>query len=428
MQRIRPIDTFYIAAILTATLCICGQSRGDDSQGDDWPQFRGPQGSGISPQVGLLRSWPEGGPEILWRRPLGEGFSAISVFGDRFFTLYARDSDEYAASFRVADGSEVWRRRIGEKFIDHWGNGPRATPAVDGETIYALSSYGGLFALRAADGEVIWQIDLTQRFGDPNRPVHFDAGAPAGAVPLGPYWGYCSSPLIEGDLLLVYTGAGHGNSLMAFDKRSGEVRWSRFDHLSSNSSPVAMTIGGRRQIVVAMAHEIVSVQPSGEVLWRHPWARYNVSLPAFLPPNKIFFSSPNDVGAALLAVHPDAEGNRVEEIWRNPRMRNNWQTSVGYQGSVVGFDRATLKSLAQSGELQWAKRSLGKGTLVLADDLLFVLSDQGVLTLTEWSTESYRETGRMKVFAGPSYTAPAVAQGRLFLRNTEEMVCLNLKD
>ena len=416
-------ESLYLLPIFAAVLVVSLESHGED-----WSQFRGPQGSGISPETGFLRSWPDGGPEVLWRAPLGEGFSGISVAGDRLFTLYAREGDEYAASFRTADGSEVWRRRIGEKFVDHWGNGPRASPAADGEMVYALSSQGGLFALRAADGEVAWQIDLTQRFGDPNRPVHFDEGAPTGDVPLGPYWGYCSSPLIEGDLLVVYTGAGGGNSLVALDKRSGEIRWSRFDHLSSNSSPAAMTVGGQRQIVVAMAHEIVSVDGSGEVLWRYPWARYNVSQPVFLPPDKIFFSSPNDVGAVLLAVRPGAEGARAEEMWRDLRMRNSWQSSLAYQGSIVGFDRATLKCLSASGELQWAKRGLGKGTLVLADDLLFVLSDRGVLTLAEWSTESYRETGRVEVLASPSMTAPTVAQGKLFLRNHEEMVCLNLKD
>ncbi len=397
-------------------------------QGADWPQFRGPQGSGISPETGLLRSWPEGGPEVLWRRPLGEGFAGVSVAGDRLVTLYARGEDEYAASFRVADGSEVWRRRIGQKFIDHWGNGPRATPAVDGETVYALSSNGSLFALEAAGGEVIWQIDLAARFGSPNRPALFDEEVPEGEIPLGPYWGYCSSPLIEGDLLIVYTGAGGGHSLVAFDKRSGEVRWSSFDHLSSYSSPAAVTIDGQRQIVVAMGQEIVSLRSSGEVLWRHPWARFNVSQPVFLGPDKIFLSAPNDVGGMLLAVRSTAEGAVVEEAWRTSKMRNNWQSSVAYQGSIVGFDRATLKSLSANGEVQWAKRSLGKGTLVMADELLFVLSDRGLLILAEWSTESYLETGRMEVFAGgPSLTAPAVAHGKLFLRNHEEMVCLNLK-
>ncbi len=393
----------------------------------DWPQFRGPSGSGIALETGLARTWAEGQPAELWRRPLGEGFSGVAVAGDRLYTLYAEGDDEFAAGFRVSDGSEVWQRRIGEKFIDHWGNGPRATPAVDGKVVYALASHGAFHALGASDGEMIWQVDLEGRFGSPNRPVGFDEGAPPGHADLGPYWGFCGSPLVEGELLIVYTGSGAGHSLVALDKQTGETRWGRLDHPSSYSSPFAVTLGGRRQIVVAMADEIVSLSLEGELLWRHPWARFNVSQPVFLPPDKLFFSSANDVGALLLAVRGSAAGFSVEEVWRDPRMRNNWQSSIAHRESIVGFDNATFKLLSAGGETLWAKRGLGKGTLAMADDLLFVLSDRGVLTVAEWSLEGFRQTGQRPVLAGTTMTAPSLAQGRLFLRNHEEMVCLDLR-
>lgn len=415
-------ETRTIAGFLAIWLLAAAQTRGQD-----WPQFRGPQGTGVGDGSGLARSWPEDGPPVLWRRPLGEGFSGISVVGEQLYTLFAAGDDEVAAAFRVADGSPVWRRRIGEKFLDHWGNGPRATPAVDGDRLFALSSNGALLALRAQDGARIWEIDLVAKFGSPDRPTRFDAGAPSGDVALGPYWGFCSSPLVEGDLVIVYTGAGDGSSLVAFDKGSGETRWRRFDHLTSYTSPSAVTIGGRRQIVVAMSHEIVSVAPSGEALWRHPWARFNVAQPAFLPPDRLFFSSANDVGAVLLAVPGAAGEGRVEEVWRQPRMRNNWQSSIAYRGSIVGFDNATLKLLSAGGETLWAERGLGKGTLVLADDLLFILGDRGVLTLAEWSTERFRRTGRVEVLSGVTLTAPTLARGKLFLRDHREMVSLDLR-
>ncbi len=416
MHRLRTVGLILVAWLATSA----------GARAKDWPQFRGPRGDGIAREAGLSRSWAEDEPRVLWRRPLGEGFSGISVVGDRLYTLFAEADNEVAAGFRVADGSEVWRRRIGKKFLDHWGNGPRATPAVDGDTLYVLSSNGALLALRAQDGAVIWRIDLEAEFGNPNRPTRFDEGAASGDVPLGPYWGFCSSPLIEGDLLIVFTGAGNGSSLVAFDKHSGETRWRRFDHMTSYNSPSAVTIGGERQIVVAMSNEIVSVTTSGDVIWRHPWARYGVSQPAFLPPDKLFFSSANDVGAVLLAV-PGAGGDgRVEEVWREPRMRNSWQSSVAYQGSILGFDNATLKMLSASGETRWAKRGLGKGSLVLADDLLFVLSDHGVLTLAEWSTEGFRQTGRVEILSGVTMTAPTLAGGKLFLRDQEIMVSLDL--
>ena len=398
------------------------------AHGADWPRFRGPGGTGISPQTGLQRSWPEAGPPVLWRRPLGEGFAGVTVVGERLFTLWADGDEELAGGFLVEDGSELWRVRIGEKFVDHWGNGPRATPVADGDVVYALGSRGGLFAVRTTDGDLIWHLDLEAEFGTSNRPVRYDEGAPTGAAPLGPYWGYCSSPVIEGDLLLVYTGADDGRSLVALDKKTGETRWHRYDHLTSYSTPAVMTLAGKRQIVVAMSGEIVSVSPSGKPLWSHPWARYNVGLPVHLSPDRVFFSSPNDVGALLLEVRRAEDGFEVAEVWREPRMRNSWQSSVAYRDSILGFDNATLKLLGADGATVWAKRGLGKGTLVLADDLIFLLSDRGRLTLAEWSTERFVEVGSMQVFDGVTFTSPTVARGRLFLRDHEEMVCLDLTE
>ncbi len=415
------MDTRHTVAWLTAVLLgVCAQARAQD-----WPQFRGPQGTGIADEAGLARSWAQSEPTELWRRPLGAGFASLVVAGDQIYALFADGDDEVAAGFRVADGTEVWRRRIGKTFVDHWGNGPRSTPVIAGGSFYALASNGALHALRAADGQTIWEVDLEARFGSPNRPVEFDEGAPPGHVDMGPYWGFCSSLLVEGELLIAYTGSGDGNTLVALDRSTGEQRWGRLDHRTSYSSPFTVTIGGQRQIIVTVAGEIVSLSPSGELLWRHPWARFNVSQPVFIPPDKLFFSSSNDVGALLLAV--GAGSTAALEVWRQPRMRNNWQSSVAHQDAIVGFDNATLKLLSLGGEIVWAKRGLGKGTLVLADDLLFLLSDRGVLTMAEWSLEGFRQVGQRQVLSDTTMTAPTLAQGKLFLRNHQEMVCFDLK-
>ena len=204
--RNSPSSTTVVVSLLAAWLSLSATAAAGD-----WPQFRGPLGNSIAEETDLARSWPEGAPAELWRRSLGEGFSEPVVAGDRLYTLFAEGDDEWVASFRVADGSEVWRRRAGEKFLDHWGNGPRATPAFDGDIVYALASNGALLALAAADGRTIWETDLEARFGSPNRPAEFDDGAPQGPADLGPYWGFCSSPLIEGDQLIVYTGPHDNN-------------------------------------------------------------------------------------------------------------------------------------------------------------------------------------------------------------------------
>ncbi len=424
MDKTSPLPIFVRSApLILLALALLAAS----AQAEDWPQFRGARGDGIAAETDLSRSWPGDGPPELWRRPLGEGFSALTIAGDQLFALFADGDDEVVASFRIDDGTEVWRRRAGEKFLDHWGNGPRATPAVDGGTIFAMNSNGNLLALRAEDGESVWEVDLTARFGSPNRPVEAGDGAPPGHAGGAPYWGYCSSPWVEGDLLIVYTGAGNGNSLVALDKNTGETRWGRLDHHSSYSSPYAATLAGQRQIVTAMANEIVSLTPDGDLLWRHPWARFNVSQPVLVPPDKLFFSSSNDVGGLLLAVRETSEGLAVEEVWREPRMRNTWQSSIAYGDAILGFDNATLKMLSADGEVLWAKRGLGKGSLVLADDLLFLLSDRGVLTVAEWSLEGFQQLSQKTVLSGATMTAPVVAQGKLFLRDHQEMVCLDLR-
>lgn len=392
------------------------------SSAGEWTQFRGPDRSGVAQETDLARSWSEDGPRELWRRPLGEGYSAIVVSDGRLYTLYAEGEDELVTSLRADDGSEVWRHRIGRRFVSVWGNGPRATPSIDEETVYALSSYGRLEALGIEDGEPRWAVEIGKELGEPLRSP-YPAAEAEGQV-TGPFLGYCSSPLLEGDLLIVYTGAGEGRSLVAFDKRSGKPRWTSLSNELTESSPVAVTIRGERQVVVVVPNEIVAVRSTtGEVLWRHPWARATVAVPVFLPPDRIFFSAPNDVGAVLLAVG-DAS---VEEVWRAPRMRNNWQSSLRIGSAIVGFDNATLRALGDDGKPLWGKRGLGRGTVVAADGLLFVLSERGTLTLAEWSPEGFLETGSSQVLTGNSWTSPTIAEGRIFLRNHEEIVALDLR-
>jgi outer membrane protein assembly factor BamB len=188
-----------------------------------------------------------------------------------------------------------------------------------------------------------------------------------------------------------------------------------------------MEIAGQRQIVQVMPQEIAAVSPSGEVLWQFPWVQFNISQPVFVAPSMIFASTGNDVGAVLIEVADQDSGFNVEPRWRQRQMRNSWGSSVFHGGHIYGFDNATLKCLdAESAEVRWAKRGLGKGSLIVGDGLLIVLSDQGMLAVAEATPEEYRELGRMKVLEGPTWTAPSLSRGKLFLRNHRGMVCIDL--
>ena len=424
-----------ILPLLALTLlCFSDPSPGEESAtaepsiNDGWTQFRGPARTGVSTEVGLAHVYQESGPPVLWRRELGEGFAGISVAGEYLYTLYAVGDEEFAGAFKTSDGSQVWRVRIGRKYLDEWGNGPRATPTIDGEVVFVLGTEGRLLALDTGTGELRWEVDLVSTFGPSRGRFSIDGMVPEYDKTNTAEFGYCSSPLVVDDLVIAYTGAGNGKSLVGFDKRTGETKWTVFDNGSAHSSPTLMPIAGGQQIVQIMPQQIAAVRPSGEILWRFEWTQFNISQPVFVPPNMVFASTGNDVGSVLLEVKHEGAGFEARPRWRMRQMRNSWGSSVFFEDHIYGFDNATMRCIeASSSETRWAKRGLGKGSLIVADGLLIVLSDQGVLALAEATPEEYRELARMNVLEGPTWTAPSIADGKLFLRNHKEMVCIDLR-
>lgn len=429
MRRQRWIITRLVFAM--TSILICGAGQADDAEvapARGWHQFRGPERAGVGDETGLLRSWPEGGPAVVWRRPLGDGFSSIVAAGDRVYTLFAGEEDEYAASFSREDGSENWRHRLGKKFFDHNGNGPRATPTIAGDLIYVLGTAGTLAALDLTTGEVRWQVDLQEAF-----PVTPGQDRLARFIPPDPQidpdeFAHASSPLVEGDTLVVYTGAA-GRSLAGLDRMTGRVLWSVLDQPGGYSSPVAVMLGGERQIVTLMHENLVGTSVDGEPLWRFALG-WSTTQPIFVPPDRILLSGPLEVGGRLLSIRSGTESWQVEPVWHQNRLRSSYSSPVVYGGHVYGFDLGTLRCLElESGEIRWSRRGLGKGTLVSADGLLFLLSDRGVLVLAEAEPDSFEEKGRITVFDNRrTWTAPTPDGGLLFLRDHEELVALKIKE
>jgi outer membrane protein assembly factor BamB len=404
--------TFTAAALLAvAPALVLGDTALTPTE--DWPQLRGPHGDGVSAATGLLASWQGGGPKELWRRPIGEGFSSVTASGDRLFTMGLDGEQEAVFCLRLADGELVWKAPIGPKFTEEFGNGPRSTPAVDGERVYALGSTGKLAALRRSDGGKVWEHDLVPEMGS--------------RVPLR---GYAPSPVLDGGLLLLEVGGAEGKSIVAFDAASGTPRWTALDARPGYSTPIVVTIDGVKQYVFAHTGgaDIVAVRPDGSVHWKHNWPHGPIAMPVFVPPNRIFVSTANDVGGVLVEV-TQADGKpAVREVWSSREMKNHFNTTVYHEGHLYGFDNATLKALdAATGKTKWAHRGFGKGTVVLADGLLLVLSDGGMLALVEATPEAYRELGRVRAMTGKSWTSPSIAGGRLYLRDQDEIVAYDLR-
>jgi outer membrane protein assembly factor BamB len=379
----------------------------------DWPQFRGPNRDGVSTEAGVLKSWPGGGPRVFWKIPLGEGFSQIVAVKDRLYTLYGQGADELATALDARTGKQLWRVRLDRKYMSDQGNGPRSTPLVDGDLVYVLSGSGQLAALKTANGQTVWRHDL---------PAEYGAGVPD--------WGISTSPLVEGNLLIVNVGGTGNRSIMAFDKANGNPVWSSQSDGAGYSAPIAVTVRGVRQVIVFAAGAVLSVAPKdGRLYWRVPWKtdwNVNAATPIFFPPDRLFVSSGYDTGSGLFQIK--VAGNQVSatEIWRSRGMKNQFSSSVLHNGTVYGFDNSTLKAIdAATGAEQWKQRGLGHGSLILAGGNLVVLSDSGTLALLEATPEEYRQLGAIRVLEGKCWTAPALANGRLYLRNEEHLIALD---
>ncbi|HKI04072.1 MAG TPA: PQQ-binding-like beta-propeller repeat protein [Thermoanaerobaculia bacterium] len=380
----------------------------------DWPQFRGVNRDGVSAETDLPRSWPAEGPRVVWKRAIGEGYSGVSVAGDRLYTMDSDGTAEYVLALEAGSGKELWRVPAGPKLIDSMGNGPRTTPTLDDGTVYAMGSHGRLLALKAADGAKIWEMDLPQAFGAKR-----------------PNWGYSGSPLIDGDLLILEVGGKDGRGVVAFEKATGKVRWGALDGDAAYSSPVVMTIGGIKQYVVPRraGSQTVAFRPDGSVLWTHPGPFSVIASALFIPPDKVYISGGDDAGAVLMRIKTESGKATVEELWQTRAMKNHFNNAVLVGGHLYGFDNATFKCLSvATGEQTWASRGLGKGSLLAADgNLLIVLSDQGTLLLVEATPGAYTERARFQAMEGKAWTAPTLANGRLYLRDHDEIVALEMK-
>jgi outer membrane protein assembly factor BamB len=391
-----------LTVLLAASLATAG----------DWPQFRGPQRDGVSRETGLLSEWPADGPPELWTVELGGGYSGMAVADGRLFTMFSDGGDEFVVALDVASGKELWRVRAGDKFKDMFGDGPRSTPTVDGERVYAMGAKGKLLALAAADGKELWSHDLVAKYGAES-----------------PRWGFSASPIVDGASLLLDVGGADGSSIVAFDTKSGVERWRSQEDKAGYSAPVLVEVGEQRQAIFFTGTRIVSLDPAdGELLWKKAWRTsydVNAATPVFIPPDRLFISSGYDVGGAVYKIGSAG----VEEVWRNREMKNKFHTSVLHDGHLYGFDEKIFKCIdAATGRMQWQVRDFGHGSLIYADGHLIALGDKGLLGLIEATPEAYREKSRAAVLKGKSWTPPTLADGKLYVRDEKVLRSFNLKN
>ena len=361
----------------------------------------------------FLKSWPKEGPKVLWHIPLGDGYSGISIAQGKAYTMSAEGNDEYVICLDASSGEEVWRFRSGAKFTEQRGDGPRSMPTVHGDSVFALGAEGKLYALDAHDGGQLWAHNFVEEF---NSKI--------------PTWGFSSSPLIEGNLVLVEAGGKDGKSIVAFDKKSGDVVWTTHTDEVGYSSPIPIDFGGVRQIIFLTSKTLLSVAPEdGQIYWKYAWPKgINIATPIFIPDDKIFISASYDKGAVLLKMRTDQNGIGIEEVWKSRVMKNHFNSSVLQGDYLYGFDNAILTCIkVDTGEEQWRQRGFKKGSLLLADGYLIILGEGGKLALAEANPTEYREKALFQLFDDKCWTVPTLAGGKLYLRTQKEMVCLDLR-
>lgn len=395
----------------------------------DWPQWRGPNRNGISGETGLLTAWPDEGLKTIWEKRAGKGvtsrggtgYSCITVAQGRAYTIFQDKQNEAVVCFSAADGTELWRYHYPAHYQNSYGDGPRSTPTIDGDRLYTVGGTGIMHCLKThpktAAGEVVWRLDLLDKFGAKNLD-----------------WGLSFSPLVEKDLVYVNPGGPDGNSVVALDKLQGSVRWRALDDTAGYSSPVSATLAGRHQIVFFTAKGLVGLDPnSGELLWRFPWETYadcNIATP-IVAGDYVFISSGYNRGCAVVAIEADRNGRlEAHRVYENQSMRNHFSSSVLYEEHIYGFDEAELRCINfRTGQVVWKhrERDLGKGTVLIADKHLILLGEYGKLALAEASPAGYREKTSCQVSDRKCWVAPVLSNGRLFVRDQEKLMCLDLR-
>ena len=386
----------------------------------DWPQFLGPERNGVYTGPDLAEKWPPTGPQVVWKKDVGQGFSAPVVAQGRLILFHRVGDKEVVEALDAATGKPIWSFDYPTSYRDDFGkgDGPRSTPAISGKQVYTLGAEGWLYCVNLETGKKVW-----------GRNINDDYKVP------GNFFGVGTSPLVEGDLVLVNVG-GKGAGIVAFNKDDGKEVWKATGDGASYSSPVAVTIGGVRLGVFFTRQGVVLLEPAtGKVRYQKRWrAQNNASVNAATPlavGDLLFFSASYETGALLLQV-----GNKgVEEVWSGDEiLSNHYSTSVQQGGYLYGFEGrqeagAVFRCVElKTGKVMWTTQRYGCGSMVLAEGHAFVLTEDGELVLVELSPKEYREKARAAVFTErPCRAQLALANGKLYARDGKRLVCFNVQ-
>ncbi|MCP4663698.1 MAG: PQQ-binding-like beta-propeller repeat protein [bacterium] len=384
----------------------------------DWSTWSGPHhnlsssGDGVFDRAAV-------GLELLWTKPLGSGYSGIAIVGERLVTGFSDGESDFLTALDAATGKEFWRYRISDAYLGHDGSddGPIASPTIHDGVVFTLSPRGRLFAVRLDDGGELWSYSLVEELGASE-----------------PFYGFGSTPVVVGGVLVVQSGVADGRSIAGLDRKTGELLWSTEDDAVNYQTPIALRVDGEEQIFAVTSRHLLGLEPrTGKVIWKHQHSAegrgaFRNTQPLPIDEGTVLLS--DTPHSTLVRVKKAAGGFEAETVWQSRALRGSLSTPVPHGRYLYGYaGRSILTCVdAGSGETVWKSRQPGGGTLVLVDGHLVILAPSGEVVVAEATPEGYREKARVEALDRGYYTRPSFAGGRIFVRNLSRLASVGATD
>ncbi|MEK0449099.1 MAG: hypothetical protein RL088_1367 [Verrucomicrobiota bacterium] len=404
------MKTSLFLLALSATVSLAG----------DWPQWRGPNRDDISTESGLLKSWPAEGPKRVWLfENAGMGYAGFSISGGKLLTMGTRDGKEILLALDANSGKELWASPIGDILGNGWGDGPRSTPTIDGDRVYAMSGKGNLVCASLADGKVVWTVSMASLGGST------------------PGWGFTESPLVDGKNVICTPGGNKG-TMAALDKMTGAVVWqsAEITEGAQYSSIVTATVGGKKQYVQLVMQTLFGVDPAnGKLLWRSSWPGRTAVIPTpIVKGDEVFISSGYGVGCKKVKI----SGTEATDVFMNKDLQNHHGGVILVGNLLFGHsDKAGWTAMDfADGSVKSTAKGVGKGAIAYADGLFYTLGERsGEVALMEASATGWNEKGKFTLSPqaaarnpkGAIWVHPVIANGKLYLRDQEFIYCHDVK-
>lgn len=409
---------FKIALPLSAWALALGTLRADD-----WPEFLGKNRNGTSSEASLIDSFPSNGPTIRWRVPGGVGMSAVVVQAEHAVTSWNADGKQWLVCLDSSTGKTTWKTPIGPAYKNPMGDGPRSTPAISSNIVYAYSGEGVVVAVDLKSGKLLWRKDLMQELSA--KPSEY---------------GMSCSPLVLDDRLILHAGADNA-AVVALATSDGKLLWKCGSGHAGYSSPTLMDIAGTKQVISFCGTALMGIDPdSGKSLWNYPFETdygCNTASPVWVD-GGVFISSGENHGSVLLDIKKESGTYKVSERWKSldskSVMRNEWQTSIVIGEFLYGFDNVGAAGPvshfscieAKTGKAVWQKSRFGKGNLTFADGKFWLTTIDGELVIAKVDTKGLQELGRASL-VGKNRQTLSIANGAGYLRDDNDVVCIELK-